>query len=263
MSETSESPPVGRRPRRLLAAVLAALGLAAVIGGGTAIAADVTRKPTAQERDKAGEKEIATRWRRLKTAEIFPETLRSGLGSQSFSYERNFPEPPLNPPPHSTRAGISRPASCAEALDREVADVLGKLGCRTVLRATYVDESGTLATTLGIAVMPTADAAARVESGLHTTSGSLEIGTAHGVKAVSFPGTSAESFDDSLRQDFAFQVNSTPYVFFRSSGWLLARGHIDRDAMVERFSFADTALGQVMHTFAPGGAPCTRKAVKC
>ncbi|MBO2455139.1 hypothetical protein J4573_49195 [Actinomadura barringtoniae] len=248
-----------RRPRRLLAAALAALGLASIIGGGTAIAADITRKPTAKERDKAGEKEIATRWRRLNAAEIFPTSFEPGLATQYAAVNGNEKDPLLR----SQRAGIAAPAPCAEALDPKLAAVALKHGCSQVLRATYVDSSGTMATTLGIAVMPDSRAVDRAEGAFDSALGTNAAKERFGVRVVAFPGTPARNFADANRQDFFEGSNGTPYLFFRSSGWLVARGHVDRDRVTETFGFADTALGKVIHTFSLIEAPCKRKDVRC
>jgi hypothetical protein len=85
--------------------------------------------------------------------------------------------------------GIAPRASCAAAADPAVAAILARSGCRTVLRATYADVSGTLVATAGIAVMPSAAAAASAQNAIQMT-------IQGGVRAIAFPGTAAVLFRD-------------------------------------------------------------------
>lgn len=85
-----------------------------------------------------------------------------------------------------TRAGIARPAACARAADPAVAQVLTRAGCVTVLRAAYVDASGTEVVTVGVAVMRNTAAATQASQAV----GSDGIG----VDAYPVPGTAASRF---------------------------------------------------------------------
>ncbi|MFI0452874.1 hypothetical protein [Actinomadura sp. 6N118] len=237
---------------------MALLGVAAVTGGVIAIVADLNRKPTRTEVKEAGTKEIATRWQNLKVGEIFPATLEVAPSATSTTGEAGVSTvTKVDPLQAIRRAGVAPPAGCAEAFDRKIADVLVKHGCRTVLRATYVDASGTMATTLGIAVMSGSDAAGRA----NTAIGSEDEKA--GVRTVLVRGTVTEGFGDGDRRQFQGLTNGTPYLFFRSSGWLVARDRVKPALMAETFQFADTALAKVMRHFSDVEAPCERKEVQC
>lgn len=238
------------RPRWALITVLAVSGLLGIATGGVAIGADLTRKPTANEIKLAGEKEIASRWRVLDAGEIFP----ARADMRAYTPVQRFPVPTSS----ALRMGIAPKTSCAAGFDRPLADVLSAYGCRTVLRATYVDGSHTLVTTLGIAVMPNANQATEAE----TAADASPAVRHHGVHAVAFPGTIAAGFDDSLRQDFVDETNGTPYLFFSSSGWITDRATPVK-AVDNTFDFVRTALNKVELSFADTTAPCDRPGVRC
>ena len=240
----------------MLIIVLAVSGVLSITGGGVAIGTDLTRKPTANEITAAGQKEIASRWRAVTAGEIFParadETSSSGSVSDSAT-----------PTWSALRVGIAPAASCAEGFDHPLADVLVEHGCRTVLRATYADPSGTLVTTLGIAVMPDAAQADDAETAFTASLGAHGVKERYGVRAVSFPGTVAAGFGDSLRQDFSYENSHTPYLFFRSSGWTIDRATRVETVVTDTFAFSRVALDKVILRLAATAEPCERRGVKC
>lgn len=245
--------------RRLLAVAVALLGLAALVGGCVAITMELTRSSTDAEQVKAGQKELATRWRRLTGDEIFPAFIEPEAFAQDS--EAKAKDGALM---RAHRVGVAIPVPCGDAFDPQLAAVLKKNGCGQVLRATYVDWSGTLAATLGIAVMPDAKAVHRAETAIVTELGVDSVRRRYGVHVVAFPGTPAADFTDAGRQDFfKATTGSSPYLFFRSSGWIVPRGRLDPDEIPEKFGFASTALTQVMNVFSDVDAPCKRKAVRC
>ncbi|MFC5749355.1 hypothetical protein [Actinomadura rugatobispora] len=255
------SPPPGRprRSARSIAAiaVLALLGVAAVVGGAVPVVADLTREPTEREVRAAGEKEIGVRWRVLKASAIFPARLDHRVRLRSEGGRA------VDPPAWSAlRAGIAPAASCARAFDAAFARVMDRHGCRTVLRATYVDDTGTLVATLGLAVMPDAARALRAESDLGATYSRAALDRT-GLRAVPFPGTAAAGFGDARRAAFGIESNGTPYLFFRASGWVADRGRPAPGAVAERFEFARTGLNSIVAIFAATTAVCEREGVRC
>ncbi|TDD65055.1 hypothetical protein [Actinomadura rubrisoli] len=218
------------------------------MGGSVAVGVEVNRGPTAKQIDAAGRKEFALRWRTLGAGEVFPARVDGPAGMSK------------TPAWTATRVGIAPAASCAEGFDRPIADALVKHGCRAVLRATYVDGTGTLVTTLGVAVMPDPGQASGAEAGFPSSVGDNKR---YGVRAVTFPGTVAGKFRDPLRQDFYFAANGTPYLFFRSSGWIADRGARVGTVLADTFAFARTALDQVILRFAETTEPCERRGVRC
>ncbi len=241
-------------PRRRWALIipLAVSGVLGIALGGVALGTDLTRRPTANEIEAAGHQEIAARWRSLTAGEIFP----ARTGTSAYHPVHRSAAESGTPGRSALRVGIAPRASCRAGFDRAFADVLVAHGCRTVLRATYVDGSGTLVTTIGVAVMPDAQRAVDTDTAFGT-------GVRVGVRAVPFPGTVAEGFGDSLRHDFWHETNGTPYVFFSASGWITDRADPVTMVAANTFAFARTALDQVVLRFADTTEPCQRRAVRC
>jgi hypothetical protein len=247
----------GRSRRRIgVGAALAVLGLTAIGGGTVPIVADLTREPTKAEIEAAGRKETALRWRLLTAAQIFPARVAPTFDT----FDGTMPSPP---PWTAVRTGIARPATCEQAFDPRLVRVLVKHGCRTVLRATYVDDSGTLATTIGVAVMPGTEPAAQVV--IETGGGRDEQGDLrrYGIRVARFPGTAAAAYQDSLRRDYRVESFDGPYLIFRASGWLTDRGRPDPDQVTERFSFARSVSEAVQRTLEAKAPPCDGKGVRC
>jgi hypothetical protein len=224
----------------LIVVLLVAAGLAGLGGGGTALYLELTRAPTRAEIGAAGTAEIASRWQRLPAGQIFPATIRY-LSPEGIHT-------------NAVRAGIAPAASCATALDHAAATALRRYGCRTVLRATYLDQSGTLAATVGVAVMPGPDAAERSVGNISTRRA--------GVRAVRFPATQAGLFGDTQRARFSVQAIG-PYVFFYAAGFADGRrGRAVRSAAAPEDLGNGVEIG-VITTLTAGGKPCTRKDIRC
>jgi hypothetical protein len=175
------------------------IGVAALAGGGTALVLEFTRHATNAEAQAAATAEISSRWQRLPAGRILPAQLsftdRTGLTVRI------------------DRIGIAPTAACAPAADPAVAQALVSAGCVTMVRATYVDDTGTFVLTLGIAVMPSAAAA-------RTAAAQVGSGTAAGIRAVSFPGTTASLFGDAQRQAFNFYYPAqAPYLYLAVGGF--------------------------------------------
>ncbi|MQA95340.1 MAG: hypothetical protein GEV11_12075 [Streptosporangiales bacterium] len=83
------------------------------------------------------------------------------------------------------RVGVAPPADCADAVDKASAARLARAGCRRIHRATYVDASGALLMTVGIA-----------EFTRHVPP---VTGAPPKVRAVAFPRTVADRFTDRAR----------------------------------------------------------------
>jgi hypothetical protein len=249
------------RPKRskvriFVGLALAVFGLAAIAGGAVPIVLDLTREPTDAEIKAAGEKEIGARWRALTASQIFPARV------DTKGHDGKLRD--LDPPAWSAvRAGLAPEAACGKALDAPVAKVLARHGCRTVLRATYVDGSGTLAATIGIAVLADTRQAAQAEADLGSTLGVHGVKERYGVRVAEFPGTAAAGFEDSLRRDFWLDTNGTPYLFFRSSGWLADRGKVDQAQVLEQFYFARMVVDSAVKALGAQTGPCDRRGVRC
>jgi hypothetical protein len=129
--EPAASAPAPRRHRRGLVALvlLIVIGVAALAGGATALVLEFARHATDAEAQAAATAEISSRWQRLPAGQIFPAQL-------SFT-DRTGLTVPID------RIGIAPTAACAQTADPAVAQALVSAGCVTMVRATYVDDTGT------------------------------------------------------------------------------------------------------------------------
>jgi len=162
--------------------------------------------------------EMGKRWRTWPAAKIFPDSIQypvpgSALGGADL---------PLT----AHRMGIARQASCHTATDPAVARVLARYGCLAVLRATYGDETQSLAVTVGVAVLPTPAAAGTSESAL---SGQHGKGPRPGVRAVSFSRTPVARFGNRQRQ-LSSVLHAGPYLVFTTVGYADGRRRVHEAA---------------------------------
>jgi hypothetical protein len=228
-------------------ALLVVLGLAGAGGGGAALAHELTRGPTKAEMAAAVQQEIAGRWRRLSAGQIFLPTL---------SYSSDYGERLT-----ASLVGIAPRAGCAAALDPAMASALGRLGCVTVLRATYLDASGTLAATVGIVVMRSAAAASTAAVAPDGVPGSPPANA--GVRTFSLPGTVADLFGNPQRAVFSTVTSVGPYVFLYASGY--TDGRVIGSAASSP-ALADLGSGLVLDleaVMASHGSACTMKDIRC
>jgi hypothetical protein len=212
---------------RLIAlVVLVVVGLAGIGGGGAALARELTRGPTSAEKAAAAQQEIASRWQRLPAGEIFTPTLGYNMTDSGTRVAMA-----------ARLVGIAPAADCSAALDPAVAALLDRYGCVTVLRATYVDYSGTLAVTVGIAVMTSTQAASQAVS----VAGSLPASA--GVRTFPLPGTVADQFGDAQRGYFSAPDGTGTGVFLAADGYSDGRPGSGEDTLI---TLQDLATGVVI-----------------
>jgi hypothetical protein len=219
---------------------LVVTGLTALAGGGSALFAELTRHATAAEAAAAGRAEIATRWQRLPTGSIFPPQV-SYLTSDGLRTT-------------ARRVGIAPGASCAAAVAAEAASVLRQHGCVTMLRATYLDASGTLAVTVGVAVLPSAAAAQAAVNAMAGERGQP------GLAVVPFHGTTASRFD--APAGWRDTVSHGPYAFFYAAGYTDGRQGAS-GPMPGPGDLGIGVLGQIVSVLSGGPPPCARKDIRC
>ncbi|WP_283135611.1 serine/threonine-protein kinase [Rhizohabitans arisaemae] len=240
---THPSAPSGRRSSggRVVAALVAAvLGLAALGVGAVNLGSELSRGPTPEEQQAAGAQELAGRWKTRKAGEIFPESveyLPSG-------YRTNQ---------KARRIGISAQTDCAESVDQSVAGPLTQQGCMAVLRSTYVDGSGVVATTLGVAVMPDENAAKKARDEIN------QAAVPGGVKAVGFEQTATALFGDAQRQSLTLEVHGR-YLVFAAAGYTDGRPKIDSDRP-GLFGFVKDVVAQVQKGLTEVVPACSVKEV--
>jgi hypothetical protein len=131
------------------------------------------------------------------------------------------------------------------------------LGCATMLRATYVDASGALAITVGIAVLRS-PAAAR-----QAASVALSLAPGDGLHALTFGGTIADQFSDAAR-GVQGGVASGPYAFLYTAGFTdglpSTAAAQEQDELQAFGNSLDTSLQVVLTGH---GKPCNMKDIKC
>jgi hypothetical protein len=240
----TEAPPRRRGPGRWLTIILVTvLGLAGIAGGGLALTRELGRGPTHAEVQAALRQEIAGRWQHLPAGKIFPARVTYQDAETLKTTAR--------------RVGIARPVPCRSALDPKGLSIAGG-GCRTVLRATYVDASGTMVATVGVVVMPAAPAASSALSRLEASSGAR-----HGLLPLPFRGTIAGQFRGArLRAAVGAQAAGPYLLLFAVGSGTGEPGHAgQRNEDLAPLGFG--VLSAVSDVLAGHGQPCQLKDISC
>lgn len=192
---------------------LAMLGIVLVVAatnvllGALGLLQETRSRPlTEAERAAYVKDDVARRWHILPAESVFPES----LGYTALGRSREY----------AHRVGIAPESSCRGGLDSPVAATLDEYGCRTLLRATYVDQSASYAITIGVAVLKDEDA--RLEAAAR-----LPVDDRVGVRPVSFPRTVTQSFGAAQRQRSGW-IGAGPYIILSTAGYTDGR---TRDAV--------------------------------
>jgi len=190
--------------------VLGALGFFVSVAGLASQA--MPRKFTTSQQRQITDWEMGKRWRELPAGVIFPA---------SVSYL-----PPVSLEAGSSltlsaqRLGIASQASCAVAADPTAAAVLDRDGCTAMLRATYVDGTGSYVVTVGAAVLPGAARAAAAARAITADGGSDGLGPT--VHTVRFAGTPSAGFTNGRRQ-VSGVLSAGTYVVLYTIGYADSR----------------------------------------
>ncbi len=221
---------------------LVVLGLVAVAGGGMMLAIELTRQPTKAELAAAVAKEIASRWQRLPAGKIFPAV----LGYQNAQGD------------HATAvlAGIGPAVPCRAALAPSSWRQIRGLGCTAMLRATYVDPSGTLAATVAIGAMTSAASAAVAQSDL------TPMQPTAGLYALSFRGTLTGKFSNADRA-MSGALFDGPYIFAYTVGYTDGMPGAAARSNPELAALGTGLLGPLEKIMTSHGAPCAMKDIRC
>jgi hypothetical protein len=243
---TFDESPLENPPRRKGSRWLwSAAGLAAVLGvtvgvyGGLEVKRELDRPPTPAEKDAASVQEIALRWRTRSAGDIFPATVEYG---------------PYESKDLARRVGIATEAPCAKALDAAIAKIVSSHGCKTVLRATYLDATETLLSTVGVAALPDGAAVSKASLGIWQPTAARR-----GVRAAAFPGTVSARFRDAARQSFT-STEFDNYLIFVTSGYADGRRQIKSDRP-QIFLFGNQVASKVGSALKEPVDPCTVRGV--
>jgi len=199
--------------QRWFAAVAAlVLGVAGLAVALTGIALQLLpRQFSAEQQRQITDWEAGKRWRTLPAGAIFPASLQYAPPPPP-ALPGNDPGPRLT----ADRVGIASQASCAAATDpAAVGAVLARHGCETMLRATYVDGTGSYVITVGVAVMPGSAQASAAERELLAGVGGRN---GAGVRTVRVAGSLATAFTDPRRQ-LSASMAAGPYLVFYTIGY--------------------------------------------
>ena len=207
------------------------LGLAGLTASAAGVVVQLLpRRFSAVQAEQLSTWEMLRRWRAWPAGQIFPRTLGYDVPGYALSGHRGL---------HLTarRAGIARMAHCASAVNAPAAKILTGQGCQVVLRATYVDATRSLVTTVGVAVMPSPAAAASAATAL-----SVGSGVRPGVVPVPFPRTIAARFFEPERQ-LTVATSDGPYLVLSAAGFADGRPRVristDGYTDAEMFSLAN------------------------
>jgi hypothetical protein len=209
--------PAPRRRRRLgWGAMILALGLGLSGLAGSAVGVMhqlLPRQFTVAQQQQIITWEMTSRWRELPAGRIFPATVAYEISGAALDGSQGLVL-------RAHRLGISRQVGCAAGASAAAATVLTAGHCAAMLRATYLDSSGSLVVTVGVAVLRSTAAATAAAAKLRAVPG-----LAMAVRAVPVQGTPARAFRDPHRQ-LAFAGSAGPYVVMSVVGFADGRRHV-------------------------------------
>jgi hypothetical protein len=209
--ESSKSPRRGGPRRGGLR--LAALGALLAVGlSGLAVSAVgaahqlLPRQFTPAQQRQIVIWEMGRPWRVLPAGKIFPAAVAYVLPGAAINAASGLVL-------HAHRLGISSQTNCSAALTGPAVRILGDYHCTAVLRATYVDSSGSLVATLAVAVLPDPALARAALSELTAMHPRLLV-----VRALRVARTEAAGFGDPQRQ-LTDDTSAGPYVIMATAGF--------------------------------------------
>lgn len=132
----------GRAARTVVGTILGLFGLLVLVGGGALAAHAYSNSQQTLANPEYGE----VIWTDEPANNIFPDTIGGrdgrlgGLTNPKYSYWH--------------RLGISPETSCSKGLTAKTLAKAEQLGCKAVLRATYVDPTGDMVATVALVVLP-------------------------------------------------------------------------------------------------------------
>ena len=265
--QASGNPPRrGARGRRAAAVIALVLGLAGFVISATGMATQLLpRRFTPAQQQQIENWEIAGRWQQLTAGQIFPASVSYQLSAMVLQDAT-----PLNL--NALRVAIAPQSGCGTGVTTAAAaSVLRHDGCKAVLRATYVDATWSYVMTVGVAVLPSAAAAARASQSLAqprltAANQSQADKLAAGIQVVRYHGTAAAVYDYSRQISASFADG--PYLVMYAAGYADSRPRVpvaaDHYAYAEMKSLAEGVAQSVADTLAappasphcPGTAGC-------
>lgn len=222
---------------------LLAVGLVGLAAAAVGIAHQLLpRRFTAAQQSEISAWEVQRRWRALPAGTIFPAVVSYELSPGSLG---NVGSLKLT----ATRLGIGTQSGCAASLSGSAVHIMGEQGCTAMLRATYVDSSGSMVATIAVAVMPdTAKATSAVRD--LTAGGSQQ--PANVVRTFRVARTAAARFGAGQRQ-LTSVTSAGPYVIMSTAGFADGRHRVSMTA--------DSYLDQEMSSLVSGLVGAAQRAL--
>ncbi len=247
----------GPRGRRAAALIALALGLVGFVISVTGMAIQLLpRRFTAPQQEQIENWEIASRWQHLTAGRIFPASVPYELSPTVLQDAT-----PLNL--DALRIAIAPQSGCgADVTTPAAAEVLRRDGCKAVLRATYVDATGSYVMTIGVAVLPSDAAAKKASQSLSQLqlTAADDAGTSRlpaGILVVRYRGTAGTVYNYSRQISASFPAG--PYLVMYAAGYADSRPHVpvasDHYTYAEMTSLAKGVALSVANTL--GGQPPT------
>ena len=205
-----------RRPLMAVFSFLMAVALFGLAMAALGIAHQLLpRQFTPAQQGKITTWEQLRRWRALPAGQIFPAKVSYALSARTVEANQGLNLTAI-------RLGISSSTGCAESLPAATAQVIDKFGCAAVLRATYVDSTGSLVATVAVAVLPDSGKAQSAANQLGAESLAAKLAL---VEPLRVTGTAAATFGDEQRQKSAV-TSAGPYVIMTVAGYADGRPHV-------------------------------------
>ncbi|MEU0839033.1 hypothetical protein ABZ370_06125 [Streptomyces sp. NPDC005962] len=244
----TQQPPAPQRKstgRTCLSAFLGITGALGMLGGGALTAHAYSN----HSQNIANHSEYgASMWRNEPADKLFPDTLAPRENAQSAGNDRKRAQ--------WHRIGISEQTGCDDGLSGATATEAEKLGCKAVLRATYVDPTGNTVATAALIVLPGGDSV-KNEMGTFFDGEKEKHNPGPGVKAYAVPGTVAARWSDARSNASAGATVTemyVPYALMASTGAVDGRkagelpgewGRYSSDAEQDRAPWRGAASGLV------------------
>jgi hypothetical protein len=212
------------RGRRAVALIALLLGLAGFGISATGLAIQLLpRQFTAAQQQQIVNWEIASRWQQLTAGQIFPALIPYQLSPALLQDATPLSVAAL-------RIGVAPQSGCGTGVTTSAAaTVLRRDGCQAVLRATYVDATGSYVMTVGVAVLPSPAAARKASQSLApprltAANESKAAGLAAGILVVRYHGTAGAMYDYSRQISASFPAG--PYLVMYAAGYADSRPRV-------------------------------------
>jgi hypothetical protein len=181
------------------------------------------RQFTVAQRQEIMMWQLTRRWRALPAGTIFPPDVRYVISAADIDASKSLLL-------DARRLGIAGTTSCSAGVTEKAARILARHGCSAVLRATYVDSSGSLVATVAVAVLSDTAQASLAAAELTGPSGSNPVLA----RSLRVAGTAAAGFRDPQRQ-LALDSSEGPYVIMSVTGFADGRRrvHVAADSYLE------------------------------